>query len=54
MLTDAEFETKFRYLVGDLLPDERIRDLLDCVNRLEHLDCVSELVQLTIPEKVAV
>ena len=54
MLTDDEFETKFRYLVGDLLPDERIRDLLDCVNRLEHLDCVSELVQLTIPEKVAV
>ena len=54
MLTDAEFETKFRYLVGDLLPDERIRQLLDCVNRLEHLDCVSELVQLTVPEKLEV
>ena len=25
MLTDAEFEAKFRYLVGDLLPDAQIR-----------------------------
>ena len=54
MLTDDEFETKFRYLVGDLLPEEQITRVISTVNRLEHLDCVSELVQLTIPEKVAV
>lgn len=53
MLSDSEFETKFRYLVGGMLPDEQIRNLLDCVNRLEHLDDVGELVQLTIPERVA-
>ena len=50
MLTDAEFEEKFRYLVGDLLPAERIARLLDTVARLERLDDVGELVRLTIPQ----
>ncbi len=50
MLTDAEFESKFTYLVGDLLPDAQIRQLLDCCNRLEHLDDVGELVRLTVPQ----
>lgn len=54
MLSDAEFEQKFRYLVGDLLPNEQIAALLDCTARLETLDDVSELVRLTVPEKVAV
>lgn len=50
MLTDAEFEEKFRYLVGDLLPAEQIARLLDTVARLERLDDVGELVRLTIPQ----
>ncbi len=51
MLSDAEFERKFRYLVGDLLPEAQIGQLLGCCYQLERLDDVSELVQLTIPEK---
>ncbi|MCY4020265.1 MAG: MmgE/PrpD family protein [Chloroflexi bacterium] len=50
MLTEAEFESKFRYLVGDMLSDEQIGHLLDCCNRLEHLDDVSELLRLTVPQ----
>ena len=52
MLTDEEFEGKFRYLVGDLLPEEQIAQLISCVRRLEHLDDISELVQFTMPAKV--
>ncbi len=54
MLSDAEFEEKFRYLVGDMLPAEQIARLLDCVARLEYLDDVGELARLTVPERVAV
>ena len=54
MLSDAEFEGKFRYLVGDSLPDEQIAHLLDRVSQLEHLDDIGELVQLTVPAKVAI
>ena len=50
MLSDAEFEEKFRYLVGDLLPADQIARLLDSVARLEHLDDVGELARLTVPE----
>ncbi len=50
MLSDAEFEEKFRYLVGDLLPADQITRLLDSVARLEHLDDVGELARLTVPE----
>lgn len=50
MLSDAEFEGKFRYLVGDLLPADQIARLLDSVARLEHLDDVGELARLTVPE----
>ena len=35
MLSDEEFEGKFRYLVGDLLPEERITALIDACARLE-------------------
>lgn len=47
MLTDAEFDQKFRYLVGDLLPQERITALTEAVGRLEKLEDVGELVRLT-------
>lgn len=52
MLTEAEFEEKFRYLVGDLLPPEQIASLLDGCERLETLLDVGELVRLTLPQSV--
>ena len=50
MLTDAEFEAKFRYLVAGSLPADQIATLLDRCAQLEHLADVGELVQLTIPQ----
>ena len=50
MLSDAEFEEKFRYLVGDMLPPEQIARILDRCAQLERLADVAELVRLTIPE----
>lgn len=52
MLTEAEFEEKFRYLVGDMLPPEQIASLLDGCDRLETLLDVGELVRLTLPQSV--
>ncbi len=52
MLTDAEFEDKFRYLVADMLPPMQVDQLLDGVSQLEYLDDVSELLRLTVPERV--
>ena len=46
MLSDAEFEGKFRYLIGDLLPEEQIVGLLDSCARLEELDDVGGLLRL--------
>ncbi|MGQ9583863.1 MAG: MmgE/PrpD family protein [Anaerolineae bacterium] len=48
MLTDAEFEAKFRRLVGDLLPELRIVRILEAASRLEELEDVGELVRLTV------
>lgn len=50
MLTEAEFEEKFRYLVGDMLPPDQIAMILDRAGQLERLADVGELVQLTIPQ----
>jgi len=50
MLTDAEFEAKFRHMAGDILPEGRVAELLECIGRLEQLEDVGELVQLTIPQ----
>ena len=50
MLTDAEFEDKFRYLVGDMLPAGQIARILERVSQLEHLADVGELVRLTVPQ----
>ncbi|MCY4527386.1 MAG: hypothetical protein OXB89_12365, partial [Anaerolineaceae bacterium] len=47
MLDAAEFEGKFRYLAGDLLPEERVTALIDACARLEELDDVGRLLQLT-------
>ncbi len=52
MLTDAEFEQKLRYLVGNLLPDQRIKELIGLAERLETLQDVGELVGLTRRESV--
>ncbi|MDE2638485.1 MAG: MmgE/PrpD family protein [Chloroflexota bacterium] len=50
MLTDAEFEEKFRYLVGDMLPPDQIASILERCGQLEHLADVGELVRLTVPQ----
>jgi 2-methylcitrate dehydratase PrpD len=47
MLSDLEFEQKFRRLVGDLLPDDRLGQMFDMVFNLEELDDVGELIRLT-------
>ncbi len=54
MLSDAEFEHKFRYLTGSLLPEERVRELMQKVGRLEQLDNVGELTRLTSPHLMMV
>ncbi len=50
MLTEAEFEEKFRYLVGDMLTPDQIALILDRCSALENLTDVGELVQLTVPQ----
>jgi 2-methylcitrate dehydratase PrpD len=47
MLSDLEFEEKFRRLVGDFLPDDRLGQMFDMVFDLEKLDDVGELIRLT-------
>ena len=47
MLTDAEFEAKFRRLNGDLLPPKRVDQIMATVARLEELTDVGELMRLT-------
>ena len=48
MLTDEEFESKFRYLVADLLPEARIMALVETCARLEQLEDVGDLLRLTL------
>jgi 2-methylcitrate dehydratase PrpD len=48
MLTDQEFEQKFRLTVGDLLPPSRIDELVATIADLETVRDVSSLVQLTV------
>jgi 2-methylcitrate dehydratase PrpD len=54
MLTDAEFEAKFRRLVGDLLPDEQIETLIDLCGRMETLADVGTVVRATHPTRTSV
>ena len=54
MLTDAEFEHKFRYLVADFLPEEQIVAIMEHTNQLENLEDIGELVRLTSPAKIIV
>ena len=54
MLTEAEFEAKFRHMAGDILPDAQAAELLDGISRLEQLDDVGELVRLSVPQRVPV
>jgi 2-methylcitrate dehydratase PrpD len=49
MLTDDEFEAKFRRLNGDLLPSQRVDQIMATVARLEELKDISELIRLTVP-----
>lgn len=47
MLTDEEFETKFRRLTGNLLPDEQIEQLFGLLSQVEELDDIGRLMRLT-------
>jgi 2-methylcitrate dehydratase PrpD len=47
MLTDQEFEQKFRLTVGDVLPASRIDELVAAVGNLDTVTDVSTLVRLT-------
>ena len=46
MLTDAEFEAKFRRLNAGLLPEQQVDQILATAARLETLADVGELMQL--------
>lgn len=48
MLTDEEFEAKFRRLVGDLLPPSRVDRILEMTASLEDVPDLGELVRLTV------
>ncbi len=47
MLDEAAFEGKFRHLTGDLLSEAQIVGLIETCARLEELDDVGRLLQLT-------
>lgn len=47
MLTDEEFERKFRYLAGDLLPPARLERIIQMTLNLDRLDDVGDLVRAT-------
>ena len=47
MLSDRQFEDKFRFLIGDLLSGEQIDGLLDSCARLEELEDVGQIMSLT-------
>ncbi len=48
MLTDSEFEAKFRRLVGELLPESQIVRLIQACSCLERLEDVGDLVKMTV------
>jgi 2-methylcitrate dehydratase len=52
-MSDAEQERKFRSLVAPLLPDGQIDALLACLRRLEQLERISDLIDLTVAPKPA-
>ncbi len=52
MLSDAEFEAKFRKLVGNQLHPGQVEKLIDSISRLEKLCDVGELVRLTVPAQI--
>ena len=49
MLTDAEFEAKFRYLANGAIPEDNITALCNLVDSVADINDVSELVNLTLP-----
>ncbi|MEM6430945.1 MAG: MmgE/PrpD family protein [Deinococcota bacterium] len=48
MLTDVEFEQKFRSLVKDCLPTDRTQQIIDLCSHLETLEDVGDLVKLAV------
>ena len=49
MLTDAEFEAKFRYLANGAISEDNITALCNMVDTVADINDVSELVNLTLP-----
>ena len=49
MLTDAEFEAKFRYLANGAIPEDNITALCNMVDTVADINDMSELVNLTLP-----
>ena len=52
MLTDSEFEQKFRYLVDGLLSEAQISTLMNTIYQLESLEDVGEINRMTVPTLV--
>tara|TARA_Y100001934_G_scaffold249597_1_gene311188 strand:+ start:8653 stop:10032 length:1380 start_codon:yes stop_codon:yes gene_type:complete len=51
MLSDEEFESKFRYLAKGVISEDNITALCNMVDTVGDIDDVSELVKLTLPDK---
>jgi 2-methylcitrate dehydratase len=52
-MSDGEQERKFRSLAAPLLPDRQIDLLLACLRRLDEVERIGELIDLTVPEPSA-
>ncbi len=50
MLSEAEFEEKFRALAGDLLPPAQATELLELASRLENLADAGALARASVPQ----
>ena len=49
MLSDAEFEAKFRYLANGAIPEDNITALCNMVDTVADINDMNELVNLTLP-----
>jgi 2-methylcitrate dehydratase len=52
-MTDEEQERKFLPLAEPLLPKGQINDLLACLRRLDEVEQISELISLTVAQKLS-
>jgi hypothetical protein len=50
-MTPEELEIKFKALADPVMSDARQAELKDCIFKLETVDNVSQLMQLTVGDK---